>query len=353
MEVLGPLKKLLKPDKVCIDNNIFNICTKVSFTILAAFSVLVTSRQYLGDPIDCIVDVIPQKIMDTYCWFYSTYTLSNRLVGIAGRDMVQPGVASHSEYGDTVKYHSYYQWVCFVLFFQALASHIPRYIWKCFENGRIKVLSENLNRILTKKEVRDKQMVATVNYFNDNLNQQCFYAYRFFLCEVLNFAIAIGQIYITDVFLGGEFLRYGLNVMQTYEIDTMTRVFPKMTKCTFHKYGPSGSIQAFDGLCVLSVNILNEKIYLFLWFWFFGIIILSAIALIYRALVCFSPKLRKHLLRARGRVALERDINQILKQFDIGDWFLLYQLSKNTDPFTFKEICSDLSKKLCQSKLFE
>jgi hypothetical protein len=47
----------------------------------------------------------------------------------------------------------------------------------------------------------------------------------------------------------------------------MSKIFPKVTKCTFHLYGPSGSIQNKDGLCVLPLNIINEKIYIFLWFW--------------------------------------------------------------------------------------
>ena len=64
--------------------------------------------------------------------------------------------------------------------------------------------------------------------------------------------------------------------------DPMARVFPKVksfhrstvtpplqiTKCTFHKFGASGSVQKFDGICVLPLNIINEKIYVFLWFWF-------------------------------------------------------------------------------------
>jgi hypothetical protein len=50
-----------------------------------------------------------------------------------------------------------------------------------------------------------------------------------------------------------------------------------MTKCTFHKFGPTGTIQKFDGLCILPVNIINEKIYFFLWFWFIFLAITTAV----------------------------------------------------------------------------
>ena len=50
-----------------------------------------------------------------------------------------------------------------------------------------------------------------------------------------------------------------------------------MTKCTFHKFGPSGTVQKFDGLCVLPLNIINEKIYVFLWLWFIFLAVVSGI----------------------------------------------------------------------------
>ena len=52
-------------------------------------------------------------------------------------------------------------------------------------------------------------------------------------------------------------------------------MFPKVTKCTFHKFGPSGTVERFDGLCVLPLNIINEKIYVFLWFWFIIVSVVS------------------------------------------------------------------------------
>jgi len=80
-DVFGSVKGLLKLDSVCIDNNIFRLHYKATVIILIAFSLLVTSRQYIGDPIDCIVDEIPLNVMDTYCWIHSTYTIPNRFEG--------------------------------------------------------------------------------------------------------------------------------------------------------------------------------------------------------------------------------------------------------------------------------
>ena len=33
-----------------------------------------------------------------------------------------------------------------------------------------------------------------------------------------------------------------------------------MTKCMFHKFGVSGTVEKFDALCVLGMNIINEKV---------------------------------------------------------------------------------------------
>lgn len=128
-DVFGSVKGLLKLDQVCIDNNIFRLHYKATVIVLIAFSLLVTSRQYIGDPIDCIVDEIPLNVMDTYCWIYSTFTIPNRLTGVIGRDVVQPGVGSHVEGEDEVKYHKYYQWVCFVLFFQGKITENSAFWW--------------------------------------------------------------------------------------------------------------------------------------------------------------------------------------------------------------------------------
>ncbi|KAF6205910.1 hypothetical protein GE061_020086 [Apolygus lucorum] len=351
-DVFGSLKGLLRIDSVCIDNNVFRLHYKATVIILVAFSLLVTSRQYIGDPIDCIVDEIPLNVMDTYCWIYSTFTIPNRLTGTVGKDVVQPGVGSHVQGEDEQKYHKYYQWVCFVLFFQAMLFYVPRYLWKTWEGGRIKMLVLDLNCPVVNEDCKQDRKRLLVDYFSTNLHTQNFYAIRFFLCEFLNFLNVIVQIYFMDVFLDGEFSTYGSDVLKFTEMepeereDPMARVFPKVTKCTFHKYGPSGSIQPFDGLCVLPLNIVNEKIYVFLWFWFIFLTLISGLSLLYRIAVVMMPQLRLYLLRARSRMSPQNQIETIANKCQIGDWFILYQLGKNIDPLIFKELIADLAKKL-------
>lgn len=351
-DVFGSVKGLLKIDSVCIDNNVFRLHYKVTVIILIAFSLVVTSRQYIGDPIDCIVDEIPLNVMDTYCWIYSTFTVPDRLGGRIGKDVVQPGVGSHVEGEDEVRYHKYYQWVCFVLFFQAMFFYLPRYLWKMWEAGRLKMLALDLCCPLIGDDTKRDRVKLLIDYFNANLHCQNFYAARFILCEMLNFINVVLQIYFVDYFLDGEFSQYGTDVISYTEMepehrtDPMARVFPKVTKCTFHKYGPSGSVQKFDGLCVLPLNIVNEKIYVFLWFWFILLTFLTGLCIVYRFCIVVSPALRLYLLRARSRLSSPKDVQIIADKFQLGDWFILYQLGKNIDPLVFKDLVAQLAAEL-------
>ena len=62
-DVFGSVKGLIKLDSICIDNNVFRLHYKATFIVLVVCSLLVTSKQYIGDPIDCIVEEIPNNVM--------------------------------------------------------------------------------------------------------------------------------------------------------------------------------------------------------------------------------------------------------------------------------------------------
>ena len=97
-----------------------------------------------------------------------------------------------------------------------------------------------------------------------------------------------------DSFFGRQFTTYGLEVLSIANtamesrVDPMAKVFPKVTKCTFHSYRPSGTIQNHDGLCILPINIIKEKIYVFLWFWFMILIGWTCIFFCFRIVTIVS-----------------------------------------------------------------
>merc|ERR1712184_49286 len=142
-------------------------------------------------------------------------------------------------------------------------------------------------------------------YWNQKQTKRDTYFVKFFVCELLNFANVVGQIFFTDMFLGYQFREFGSEVLSVTEdnlnerTDPLNRVFPKVAKCNFQKYGPSGSLVKHDALCVLPQNIINEKIYVFLYLWFVFLAAVSGIWLVYRLLTIASHNMRVNVIHAR------------------------------------------------------
>lgn len=178
------------------------------------------------------------------------------------------------------------------------------------------------------------------------------YAIRYWICEGMCLVNIILQLYFMNVFFDGEFLRYGLRVLnysetiQEERVDPMVYVFPRVTKCTFHKFGPSGSMQTHDSLCILPLNIVNEKTYIFIWFWYIILASLLTLLVIYRAFMILMPQVRPRLLHARNKMVPREICEAITKKIDLGDWWLLYMLGTNIDPLIYRELLSELAKKI-------
>lgn len=352
MDVLASLKDALTKVKVLtVDNHIFRLHYRLTVIIILAFSILVTSRQYIGDPIDCTSpdSKIRQDLIDQYCWVSSTITLPKAFHQKVGKEVIAHGVDKQLP-GDEVILHQYYQWVCFVLFIQAMMFYLPHFLWKTWEGGRIKALTSDLEGPLVNDDVKKNRIEALTAYFQNSLNGHTFYVARYSICEILNFINVIGQMFITNRFLGGTFLTYGTEVVsfsqleQSNRTDPMIMVFPRVTKCTFHIIGPGGDPQNKDSICVLPVNIINEKIYIVLWFWFIVLAILSGLALFYRLATALSAQVRYQLLKTKASSVSQDLIETISMNTTFGDWFLVYMLSKNVNSYVFKDVAQVLAK---------
>lgn len=76
LDVLRSLKSLVKVGRVHIDNEVFRLHYTFTVLCLLTFCIVVTTKQYVGDPIDCVHGPdIPSSIINTYCWIHTTYTI--------------------------------------------------------------------------------------------------------------------------------------------------------------------------------------------------------------------------------------------------------------------------------------
>ena len=84
-DVFGSVKGLIKLESICIDNNVFRLHYKATFIILVVASLLVTSRQYIGDPIDCIVEEIPNNVSSNLILFFWNCYFPNGKIRLKSR----------------------------------------------------------------------------------------------------------------------------------------------------------------------------------------------------------------------------------------------------------------------------
>lgn len=373
--VLEPLKNYTKFSKLWIDNFVFRLHCKLSVLILFGSCIIVTMGQVFGDPIDCIVDnEIPDGVMDTYCWIHSTFTIPklipqdpNQLHPVYPHPGVGP--VPQQSYEEEVVTHKFYQWVAFTLLFQGLCFLLPYQLWKYLEHGKLASIitindlkhsvtdarmpwfPKEYNYLDTKKtnvavaKMKDYFLVKTSFHKKSN------YFLSFIICEVLNFLNVILQIVFLDVFFQGVFSTFGADVLSMSQNDPeerddpLNRIFPKVTKCSFNKYGPSGTVEIYDGLCILSLNIINEKIYILLWFWFVLLSTISAIQLVWRVLSLMSARTRAFMLRNQSNfLALQDDINYCCAKLSHGDWFVMMKIGENIDAHLFARLIKEVAR---------
>ena len=186
--------------------------------------------------------------------------------------------------------------MAFVLFFQAILCYVPHFLWKSWEAGKLRSLLQNLDRntLEDRSDAVQASVVIIAKYVFHRNSQHKIYVCKFIFCEFLKLVNIFGQMFLMDAFFGGQFSLYGLDVVFLFlnvgeeRADPLARIFPKMTKCSFKHYGASGTIQIHDGLCILPINFINEKIFVLIWFWFLALFILSSLHFSYRVITVLS-----------------------------------------------------------------
>ncbi|XP_043229520.1 innexin shaking-B-like [Amphibalanus amphitrite] len=345
------------PGQVNIDNKVFQLHYRLTTFLFLGFSILSTTTSLIGHPIncfcrDCEEKGISKEVIDTHCWITGTYTLPNK----SAVTMRKIGFESHfyglgtQEPNEYRKYHLYYQWVPFVLFIQGVLFYLPHWMWEINEDGRVHALVHDMRLPNMDKDTLKKKIGNLSMYVNETLGSYDGYYLRFLLCDFLNIVNVFANMFLIDHFINHEFLTYGPRCARYFQdpskvdVSPLTFTFPKLTKCEFQLYGVSGTVQNLDALCVLALNILNEKVYLFLWFWLVILSCITCVVFFFRTSLMFVKRFRVPLFQRRAHTLRSQDIKDVVRNIKVGDFFFLSLLAKNLDITAFRMFLAHLAR---------
>jgi hypothetical protein len=280
-----------------------NYCYTTTTLIVA--SVFISGWSFVGQPIQCWFPAYyrgwwMEYTLD-YCFVQNTYFVAftdvktDNYFDIANH--IVPIPQNHTDRDD--RQIGYYQWVPFVLAFQALLFYLPVVLWRSVYNSvgfKVKAICETCS-IKANMDSTDRQKnIATVARFlifdhdvtaslgsriKSKIEGQIVVTTYLFVKAL--FALnALLQFFIVKWMLGNESLFWGWNVLTDLAAGREwpeTGNFPRVTMCDF-AVRVLGNLHRHSVQCVLMINMFNEKIFVLLWFVFFVLAVVSFMSLI-------------------------------------------------------------------------
>lgn len=288
--------------------------------ILVIFTIVVSTKQYVGEPIHCWCPAQFTEAQVDYtnnvCWISNTYYIP-----------FEESIPKH-HLPKADKTIGYYQWVPMILLFQALLFKVPCILWRILTASS----GVNLDRIVTlasetqyiAAEDRERTIKHIVRYMDrwlENAREYrsgCFIRLRqtiskyccivwgkrygnylvtiYMFIKLLYLSNAIGQLFILNKFLGTNYNIYGFDVISHLirGIDwDDSPIFPRVTLCDF-EIRQLNNVHEYTVQCVLPINLFNEKIFIFIWFWLVFVAALSAINVV---IWSYTMIFRQHRIR--------------------------------------------------------
>jgi len=373
--ILDDIQKYFKVKEIDEDNIVCKLFYKVSFGLCVLGAILVATSEYVGKPIICQAPEdgsLSNDLFEAHCWIHGAYHIPSRFrnnfMKKYSNDRGFGCMTNQDDADDDQKDTAYYQWVAFILVINAIIFIIPHQLWKIQEGGLMKAFSKE---VLKKSHVgaqedsgpnTGKLAKDFAKYFlalkeQGILGRNMRYFIAFFICECLNFVTLYLNCHIITKFLGGTalhtFWTYGSDVLEYWgfepelqrpNINPICDMFPTTVSCTISKGSITGAVEETNGMCILSQNIMNEKIFLALWFWFMILFVIVGLQFFLRLATIAIPGFRKNMLLSSLK-GNNRDVHCFLMECNIGDWFVLMQISKNVDPFFYEKFMGEILNK--------
>jgi len=359
-----------------------------SLVVILSIIVITQVKTYISSAIECYIPTMPggsnfDDFLKNYCWVHGTIPI---LAGEQIPSNLDEWIKKQDEHRI-----GYYQWIPFVLALQALMFYFPRLIWQAFCYNRTGTDLEGLietTGLATNKDPAAKQAVVKhvartlemlffqhreiksgrLNRAKESVYSVCNFCVIskrlgnwlcviYLLIKVLYAANAILQLFIMHYFLDlnkhegmGLFgLKLLGNLINGRDWDE-TRVFPRVSFCHTKDIRHLGASISVNSQCVLPVNMLYEKVYIFLWFWTLFVAIMSVVSLpiwLSRMLVLGSRKrfVKKYLRVSESytKATEDRALHAFIMGFLRHDGiFLLRMMSYNCGDMITCDVVTEL-----------
>ncbi|XP_071149156.1 innexin unc-9-like, partial [Mytilus edulis] len=132
--------------------------------VLIVFVVIVSAKQYVGEPIPCWCPAVFEKshvaYSNYYCWVSNTY-----YVDFESSLPIEREIRVDKEI-------EYYQWVPLIFLLQALLFYLPRMVWKRFGGGsymNVKQILRRADEAMTNVQTWTVQCSLPINLFNEKI----------------------------------------------------------------------------------------------------------------------------------------------------------------------------------------
>uniref|UniRef100_A0A5S6QZJ9 Innexin n=1 Tax=Trichuris muris TaxID=70415 RepID=A0A5S6QZJ9_TRIMR len=281
-------------------------------TLLIILSIIVSFKQFGGRPIECMVPEMFtsawEQYAESYCWAQDTYFIP------FGEEVPQEIALREG------RRISYYQWVPFFLLITAFSFQLPYFAWRFMSHRsgiRIRNIIEQVKdpknlmpdarrftlRLLTvhlenalkfqrrlyKRKLLPHQILRFLNLPYSSVYVTSVYI----LVKLLYLANVIGQFFVMNYFLeaDNQGSLYGWEVFSSILNGTQwdtSGFLPRVTLCDF-EVRVMGNVQRYSVQCVLVINLFNEKIFVFLWFWYHLLTLVTLFSAMYWLTLMICP----------------------------------------------------------------
>uniref|UniRef100_A0A914HWV1 Innexin n=1 Tax=Globodera rostochiensis TaxID=31243 RepID=A0A914HWV1_GLORO len=317
--------------------------------VLLSFAGLHGLKQYFGRPIECW----PPAEMDTYFVGFNEHFPIRRV--------------DH----DQRQLH-YYQWIPFVLMSQVLLLILPKMLWFLFIQKNGFSFSYFLNRLVRVQKEDGKAISReAVRLARDRRDRLCFrkglaldlalptedgvqslhktsfwteFAWRlddqkltlgYLAFKVANLASVLLQLHLLNFYFGADagYSLWGLNMLGDLTAGRDWResgLFPRIAFCDLQIRPPQREMQPvrYTFQCLLNMNMINEKIFLFIWFALLALAVVGCFNLALWLYRCVSWRSAEQFIRDE-LLKLRKD-SEIFKGSDNFRGFVRDSLGRDT-----------------------